>query len=254
MSTFRGTGTPNVGIAVPLKLKDLGDVLDSISPTDGQVLTYDTTNQWQAETLASGVTDHTALSNIGTNTHSQIDTHIANTSNPHSVDASDVSLGNVDNTSDLSKPISTLTQTALDGKASNSHTHGTSDVTSGTFTDARISESSVTQHRDALLELGVNTQTGTSYTLVLGDSGDIVEMNNSSANTLTVPPNSSVAFPTGTTINVTQLGAGATTVVEGSGVTIRTPETLILNKQYAVASLYKRGTNEWVLSGYLQAV
>lgn len=41
--------------------------------------------------------DHTNLSNIGTNTHSQIDTHIASTSNPHSVDASDVGLGSVYN-------------------------------------------------------------------------------------------------------------------------------------------------------------
>lgn len=41
--------------------------------------------------------NHTTLSNIGTNTHSQIDTHIANTSNPHSVTASQVGLGNVTN-------------------------------------------------------------------------------------------------------------------------------------------------------------
>lgn len=60
--------------------------------------------------------DHADLSNIGTNTHAQIDTHIANTSNPHSVTASQVGLGNVDNTSDADKPVSTATQTALDGK------------------------------------------------------------------------------------------------------------------------------------------
>lgn len=43
--------------------------------------------------------DHTTLANKGTNTHSQIDSHIANTSNPHSVDKSDVGLGNVENKS-----------------------------------------------------------------------------------------------------------------------------------------------------------
>lgn len=44
-----------------------------------------------------GTTDHTALSNIGTNTHPQIDTHLASTSNPHTVTATQVSLGNVSN-------------------------------------------------------------------------------------------------------------------------------------------------------------
>jgi hypothetical protein len=67
--------------------------------------------------LGPGTTDHTLLSNIGTNTHAQIDTHIADTSNPHSVTKAQVGLGNVDNTSDLNKPISTATQTALDLKA-----------------------------------------------------------------------------------------------------------------------------------------
>ena len=45
-----------------------------------------------------------------------IDNHIADTNNPHSVTKSQVGLGNVDNTSDLNKPISTATQTALNGK------------------------------------------------------------------------------------------------------------------------------------------
>jgi hypothetical protein len=65
---------------------------------------------------AAPITDHTGLTSIGTNTHAQIDTHIANTSNPHSVTKTQVGLGNVDNTSDLNKPISTATQTALDLK------------------------------------------------------------------------------------------------------------------------------------------
>lgn len=46
-----------------------------------------------------------------------------------SVSKADVGLGNVDNTSDLNKPISTATQTALDGKAASSHTHTKSQIT-----------------------------------------------------------------------------------------------------------------------------
>lgn len=43
--------------------------------------------------------------------------------------ANEIGLGNVDNTSDIDKPISTATQTALDGKADTGHTHTVSDIT-----------------------------------------------------------------------------------------------------------------------------
>lgn len=55
--------------------------------------------------------------------------HIANKSNPHSVTKAQVGLGNVDNTADKNKPISSATQTALDGKADKTHTHTKSDIT-----------------------------------------------------------------------------------------------------------------------------
>lgn len=47
---------------------------------------------------------------------SKIDTHIVDKTNPHEVTKAQIGLGNVDNTSDLNKPISTATQTALNGK------------------------------------------------------------------------------------------------------------------------------------------
>jgi hypothetical protein len=99
----------------------------------------------------------------------------------------------------------------------------------------------------------INTQTA-SYTLVLGDADKIVEMNVSSANNLTVPPNSSVAFATGAKIDLIQYGSGQTTVVAGSGVTIRSKgAALKILGQYSGATLYKRGTDEWVLIGDLSA-
>lgn len=93
----------------------------------------------------------------------------------------------------------------------------------------------------------INTQTGTSYTLALVDSGAIVEMNNASANTVTIPPNSSVAFGIGTNIDVQQHGAGATTIAAGAGVTVRGELNSI--GQYSGFSLYQRAANDWVAIG-----
>lgn len=95
-----------------------------------------------------------------------------------------------------------------------------------------------------------NFQTG-SYTLVLTDKETKgIDMNVASANNLTVPLNSSVAFPIGTQIVITQYGAGQTTIVATGGVTIRSAGgKLKLTGQYSAATLVKRATDEWYLFG-----
>lgn len=98
-----------------------------------------------------------------------------------------------------------------------------------------------------------NRQTA-SYTLVLGDADKIVEMNVASANNLTVPLNSSVAYAVGTQILLAQYGAGQTTVVATGGVTIRsTGGKLKLTGQYSGATLIKIATDEWYLFGDITA-
>jgi hypothetical protein len=107
---------------------------------------------------------------------------------------------------------------------------------------------------DNINELQQNAQTGTTYTLVLADGGKLVEMNNASANTLTVPPNSSVAFPVGTQILVLQTGAGQTTLAAGAGVTVNSKDgNLKLSAQWCGATLIKRATDVWVALGDLSA-
>lgn len=99
-----------------------------------------------------------------------------------------------------------------------------------------------------------NTQTA-NYTTVLSDAGKCVEMDNAAARTITIPPNSSVAYPTGTVIEIYRKGAGSVTLVQGSGVTFPNrveaagTTNRTLTNQCSVASLRKRGTDEWVLSG-----
>jgi hypothetical protein len=106
---------------------------------------------------------------------------------------------------------------------------------------------------DNLVEVQTAEQTA-SYTLVLADGGTVVEMNVASANDLTVPPNSSVAFPVGTQITVLQTGAGQTTLVAGSGVTVNSADgNLKITGQWSAATLLKRATDTWVAIGSLSA-
>lgn len=99
----------------------------------------------------------------------------------------------------------------------------------------------------------VNVQTATTYTLVLADAFKMVTMDNADDNTLTVPPNSAVEFPTNTRIDIGQDGAGQTTIVADAGVIIRTPETLKLRKQWSKATLICRDVDVWDIVGDLEA-
>lgn len=97
-----------------------------------------------------------------------------------------------------------------------------------------------------------NTQTGTSYTLALTDRGKTVTLSNASAITLTVPPQSSVAWLNNSRIDLVQLGAGQVTVTAGSGVTISSYGAKSkLAGQYAAATLIRTGSDTWLLIGSL---
>lgn len=101
----------------------------------------------------------------------------------------------------------------------------------------------------ATISTTINAQTGTTYTLVLADASKLVTMTNAAANTLTVPPNSAVAFPVGTRLMVQQKGAGSTTLAAGAGVTINAPSTvtLAIDEQYESRGLLKTATDTWEL-------
>jgi len=246
----------------------------------------------------------------------------------------DVGLGNVDNTADADKPISSATQTALDAKedtitgaattitgtdltasrALTSSATGKVEVSAVTSTElgyldgvtsaiqtqidgkqatitgaattiddadltasralvsdgsGKVAVSDVTSTELGYLDgvtsaiqtqvdaktpklISLNAQTGTTYTLVLGDADKLVEMNNAAANTLTVPPNSSVAFSTGTQIIVVQKGAGTTTIAAGSGVTLLSKDSALgIGGQYGAATCIKIATDTWYVIGDL---
>ena len=66
-------------------------------------------------------------------------------------------------------------------------------------------------------KLSFNAQTGTSYTLILSDAGNLVTLSNTGAITVTIPPN---IFTTGQIINLQQINTGQVTFAQGAGVTI----------------------------------
>ena len=89
---------------------------------------------------------------------------------------------------------------------------------------------------------GISAQTA-SYTGVLTDAGKTITMTAAGANTVTIPANSSVAYVTGTRINILNLGAGACTPTAGAGVTINgTISALATN---GAACVIKTDTNTW---------
>ena len=108
---------------------------------------------------------------------------------------------------------------------------------------------------DPKINLAFDAQTGTTYTTVLNDNGQIVTMNNASANTLSIPTNASVAYPVGTQINVLQIGAGQTTiqaVTSGTTTILSTGATATAPKiraRYGMATCIKAATDTWYVVG-----
>jgi hypothetical protein len=98
--------------------------------------------------------------------------------------------------------------------------------------------------------------TSNAYTLVLGDQGDILlASNGSTAGTISIPTNASVAFPTGTQITIIQTGSGqltiqaassGTTTVNSTGVTATAPK---LRAQNSSATCIKTNTDTWYVVG-----
>lgn len=98
--------------------------------------------------------------------------------------------------------------------------------------------------------------TDADIALVIGDAENGVAGVSAGAHNLNVPTNTSVPFPVGTSILISQDGTGQITIVPAGGVTINVNAalTLKLSTQWSVASLVKRGTDVWQLSGDLEAV
>lgn len=97
------------------------------------------------------------------------------------------------------------------------------------------------------------TVTGTTYSLNASDAGALVKTTNSSAVTITVPTNASVAYAARTVISVVQYGTGQVTIQGASGVTINSRASIDTTVgPYATATLIRIAADEWLLFGELE--
>jgi hypothetical protein len=97
---------------------------------------------------------------------------------------------------------------------------------------------------------GVSTQAGATYTLDADDANTLVSFTNNDYVVVTVPPNSSVAYPIPTEILLQYDGTRELIVAAGAGVTIRSYGNYLGTQgQYAVLKLVKKATDTWVLAG-----
>ena len=88
-----------------------------------------------------------------------------------------------------------------------------------------------------------NAQTGTSYSYALADASKLLSMSNAASNTVLVTKQATVTWVTGTQLRVVNLGAGVTTLVADTGVTINGNVAL---KQYQGGTLIRTASDVWL--------
>ncbi len=239
------------------------------------------TAQTAAETTASGyVTTHNSAT---TNVHGIADTSILVTTtgtqtltnktitSPVGLAKADVGLGNVDNTADASKPVSTAQATAIQTAKTEAIADATSQVNAilagapaalntldelaaALGDDANFASTVTTSLGLKVDSLTPITQKTASYTLsTLNHRDDLIEMGSASALTLTIPLNATIAYPVGTSIDILQTGAGQVTIAGTAGVTVNATPGLKLRTQWSSCTLFKRAENTWVVYGDLTA-
>jgi hypothetical protein len=93
-----------------------------------------------------------------------------------------------------------------------------------------------------------------SYTLsALTERDNLIEVASGSATTVTIPADSEVNYPIGTSIDILQTSTGQVTIAGAGGVTVNATPGLKLRTQWSSASLLKRAANTWIVMGDLTA-
>lgn len=129
-----------------------------------------------------------------------------------------------------------------------------SGVTYDTLKLGGVEFSDGTQTKQGVASLTPIVEKTASYTLSsLTERDTLIEVNSSSATTITIPANSTVAYPVGTSIDILQTSTGQVTIAGAGGVTVNATPGLKLRTQWSSATLFKRAENVWVVMGDLTA-
>ena len=190
---------------------------------------------------------------------------------PVGIVKADVGLGNVDNTADADKPVSTAQATAIETAKTEAIADATAQVTAvldgapgaldtlneiaAALGDDENFAATVTSNLALKVDsLTPITQKTASYTLsTLDHRDDLIEMGSASALTLTIPLNATIAYPVGTSLDILQTDAGQVTIAGAAGVTVNATPGLKLRTQWSSCTLFKRAENTWVVYGDLTA-
>ena len=258
--TFTGTvtlpSTTSIGTVSSTEIGYLDGVTSSV--------------QTQITAAATALSSHESDT---TNIHGISDTSLlALKSEVAAVTPATLGLGNVDNTSDANKPVSTAQSSAIATAKSEAIADATSQVSAlisgapaamntldelaAALGDDANFAASVTNSLglkvDSLTPIVAKTE---SYTLSsLTERDDLIEMGSGSPLTLTIPADATLDFPIGTSIDILQTGAGQVTIAPVSGtVTVNATPGLKLRTTWSSCTLFKRAANTWVVYGDLMA-
>jgi len=143
----------------------------------------------------------------------------------------------------------TLQATATAGTNTLSLPPTTTDTLAGIAATQTLTNKTLTSPK---INLTLNAQTGTTYTLVAADSGKLVTSSNAASVVITIPPS---VFAAGEQINVQSIGAGLTSFAQGAGVTITstgaTATAPILRAQYSACTIICTASNTFTVIGDL---
>jgi hypothetical protein len=101
---------------------------------------------------------------------------------------------------------------------------------------------------DAAMLIPVRTVTAND-SVALQDMFGVIEVDSPTPVNITIPPHSSVPFPVFGWTKIRQIGAGAATLIKGTGVNINGPDSATTRAQWCTLTAHKRTINSWVIEG-----